>query len=103
MAPAKQMAQLLDFKTGAGLAGSSMDRLYILVLRAAVPEPAGDWFDNYQAVVRSVVVAADVLSVQSLASLLDMEPNTIVRTLSHLHSLVAPTHNNGAFHLQQTL
>ncbi|KAH6916496.1 hypothetical protein BKA70DRAFT_1091835, partial [Coprinopsis sp. MPI-PUGE-AT-0042] len=99
LAPAKQMAQLLDVKAGAGLAGSSMDRLYIQVLRAAVPEPVGDWFEDYQAVVGPIVVAADVLSIQSLASLLDMEPNGIIRTLSHLHSLIAPTRDGGAFHV----
>ncbi|KAH6887195.1 hypothetical protein BKA70DRAFT_96599 [Coprinopsis sp. MPI-PUGE-AT-0042] len=99
LAPAKQMAQLLDVKAGAGLAGSSMDRLYIQVLRAAVPEPVGDWFEDYQAVVGSIVVAADVLSIHSSASLLDMEPNDIVRTLSHLHSLIAPTRDGDAFHV----
>ncbi|KAH6916488.1 hypothetical protein BKA70DRAFT_1091700, partial [Coprinopsis sp. MPI-PUGE-AT-0042] len=99
LAPAKQMAQLLDIKAGAGLAGSSMDRLYIQVLRAAVPEPVGDWFEDYQAVVGSIVVAADVLSIHSSASLLDMEPNDIVRTLSHLHSLIAPTRDGDAFHV----
>ncbi|KAH6887204.1 WD40-repeat-containing domain protein [Coprinopsis sp. MPI-PUGE-AT-0042] len=99
LAPAKQMAQLLNVKAGGGLAGSSMDRLYIQVLRAAVPEPAGDWFEDYQAVVGSIVVAADVLSTQSLASLLGMEPNDIVRTLSHLHSLIAPTRDSDAFHI----
>ncbi|KAH6916459.1 hypothetical protein BKA70DRAFT_1179954, partial [Coprinopsis sp. MPI-PUGE-AT-0042] len=99
LSPAKQMAQLLDVKAGAGLVGSSMDRLYIQVLRAAVPEPVGDWFEDYQSVVGSIVVAADVLSVQSLASLLDREPNDIVRTLSHLHSLIAPTQDGDAFHV----
>ncbi|KAH6916475.1 hypothetical protein BKA70DRAFT_487323 [Coprinopsis sp. MPI-PUGE-AT-0042] len=99
LAPAKQMAQLLDVKAGARLAGSSMDRLYMQVLRAAVPEPVGGWFEDYQAVVGSIVVAADVLSIHYLASLLDMEPNGIVRTLSHLHSLIAPTRDGDAFHV----
>ncbi|KAH6916444.1 WD40-repeat-containing domain protein [Coprinopsis sp. MPI-PUGE-AT-0042] len=99
LSPAKQMAQLLDVKAGSALAGSSMDRLYIQVLRAAVPERVGNWFEDYQAVVGSIVVAADVLSIQSLASLLDMEPNGIVRTLSHLHSLIAPTRDSDAFHV----
>ncbi|KAH6908834.1 hypothetical protein BKA70DRAFT_1222414 [Coprinopsis sp. MPI-PUGE-AT-0042] len=99
LAPAEQMAQLLDVKAGAGLASSSMDRLYVQILRAAVPERVGDWFEDYQAVVGSIVVAADVLSVQSLASLLEMEPNRIVRTLSHLHSLIAPTRDSDAFHI----
>jgi NACHT domain len=99
LSPAKQMAQLLDVKTGAGLAGSAMDRLYIQVLRAAVPEPVGDWFEDYQAVVGSIVLAVDVLPIQSLASLLDIEPNGIVSTLSHLHSLVAPIHDGDGFHV----
>jgi hypothetical protein len=99
MSPGRQMARLLDFEKGAGLAGSSMDRLYIQVLRAAVPEPVDNWFDDYQAVVGSIVVAADVLSVQSLASLLDMEPNAIVRTVSHLHSVIAPRRDSDAFHV----
>jgi hypothetical protein len=99
MAPAKQMAQLLDVKTGAGLAGSSMDCLYVQVLRAAVPERVGGWFDDYRAIVGSIVVAADVLPIQSLALLLDIEPNGIIRTLSHLHSLVAPSRDNDAFHV----
>ncbi|KAH6867755.1 hypothetical protein BKA70DRAFT_1058378, partial [Coprinopsis sp. MPI-PUGE-AT-0042] len=99
LAPAKQMARLLNVKMGAGLAGSPMDRLYIQVLSAAVPEPVDDWFEDYQAVVGSIVVAADVLSVQSLASLLEMEPNGIVSTLSHLHSLIAPTRDGDAFHI----
>ncbi|KAH6910471.1 hypothetical protein BKA70DRAFT_85856 [Coprinopsis sp. MPI-PUGE-AT-0042] len=97
LAPAKQMARLLDVRTGAGLAGSSMDHLYIQVLRAAVPEPVDDWFKDYQTVVGSIVVAADVLPIQSLASLLAMEPNGIVSTLSHLHSLIAPTRDGDAF------
>ncbi|KAH6900870.1 hypothetical protein BKA70DRAFT_729719 [Coprinopsis sp. MPI-PUGE-AT-0042] len=99
LAPGKQMAQLLDVEAGAALAGSSMDRLYIQVLRAAVPEPVGDWFEDYQAIVGSIVVAADLLSVHSLASLLNMEPNDIVRTLSHLHSLIAPARDSDAFHV----
>ncbi|KAH6887146.1 hypothetical protein BKA70DRAFT_1410014 [Coprinopsis sp. MPI-PUGE-AT-0042] len=99
LAPAKQMARLLNVKMGAGLAGSPMDRLYIQVLRAAVPEPVDDWFEDYQAVVGSIVVAADVLSTQSLASLLAMEPNGIISTLSHLHSLIAPTRDGDAFHI----
>ncbi|KAH6887145.1 hypothetical protein BKA70DRAFT_1464331 [Coprinopsis sp. MPI-PUGE-AT-0042] len=77
LAPAKQMAQLLDSNSGAALAGSSMDRLYIQVLRAAVPERVGDWFEDYQTVVGSIVVAADVFSIQSLSSLLAIEPNGI--------------------------
>ncbi|KAH6910477.1 hypothetical protein BKA70DRAFT_1398874 [Coprinopsis sp. MPI-PUGE-AT-0042] len=48
LAPAKQMARLLNVKMGAGLAGSPMDRLYIQVLRAAVPEPVDDWFEDYK-------------------------------------------------------
>ncbi|KAH6867744.1 hypothetical protein BKA70DRAFT_1065459, partial [Coprinopsis sp. MPI-PUGE-AT-0042] len=99
LAPAKQMARLLNVKMGAGLAGSPMDRLYMQVLRAAVPEPVDDWFEDYQAVVGSIVVAADVLATQSLASLLDMEPNCVVSTLSHLHSLIAPTRDGDAFHI----
>ncbi|KAH6887212.1 hypothetical protein BKA70DRAFT_96988 [Coprinopsis sp. MPI-PUGE-AT-0042] len=99
LAPAKQMAQLLDVKAGGALAESPMDRLYIQVLRAAVPEPAGDWFEDYQAVVGSIVVTAEVLSIQSLASLLGKETNDIVRTLSHLHSLIAPTRESDAFHV----
>ncbi|KAH6867761.1 hypothetical protein BKA70DRAFT_1414438 [Coprinopsis sp. MPI-PUGE-AT-0042] len=88
LAPAKQMAHLLDAKSGAAL-----------VLRAAVPKRVGDWFDDYQAVVGSIVVAADVLSTQSLASLLDMDRNGIVGALSHLHSLIAPTRDSDAFHV----
>ncbi|KAH6867750.1 quinon protein alcohol dehydrogenase-like superfamily [Coprinopsis sp. MPI-PUGE-AT-0042] len=99
LAPAKQMAQLLDAKSGATLAGEPMDHLYIQVLRAAVPKRVGDWFEDYQAVVGSIVVAADVLSTQSLASLLDMDPNGIVGALSHLHSLIAPTRDSDAFHV----
>jgi NACHT domain len=98
--PERQIRQLLDVPAGAGLAAvasSPMDRLYTQVLRAAVPDPVGDWFDDYQLIVGSIVVAADVLPVQPLAVLLDKRPNDIVRTLSHLHSLVAPTANNGAF------
>ncbi|KAH6874852.1 hypothetical protein BKA70DRAFT_1577118 [Coprinopsis sp. MPI-PUGE-AT-0042] len=97
LAPARQMRQLLDAATGSALASSPMDRLYTQVLRAAVPDPVDDWFDDYQAVVGAIVVAADVLPIQSLASLLDKEPNDIVGTLSHLHSLVAPTSHNEAF------
>ncbi|KAH6916439.1 hypothetical protein BKA70DRAFT_486643 [Coprinopsis sp. MPI-PUGE-AT-0042] len=96
LSPAKQIRQLLD-ATGSGLASSPMDRLYTQVLRAAVPDPIDDWFDDYQVVVGAIVVAADVLPVQSLASLLDKEPNDIVRTLSHLHSLIAPTTRDEAF------
>ncbi|KAH6916423.1 quinon protein alcohol dehydrogenase-like superfamily [Coprinopsis sp. MPI-PUGE-AT-0042] len=97
LAPARQMRQLLDATTGSALASSPMERLYTQVLRAAVPDPVDDWFDDYQAVVGAIVVAADVLPIQSLASLLDKEPNDIVGTLSHLHSLVAPTSHNEAF------
>ncbi|KAH6916473.1 hypothetical protein BKA70DRAFT_1395992 [Coprinopsis sp. MPI-PUGE-AT-0042] len=86
LAPAKQMARLLDVRTGAGLAGSSMDRLYIQILCAAVPEPVDDWFDDYQTVIVFGVA-------------LDMDPNGIVRTLSHLHSLIAPTRDSEAFHV----
>ncbi|KAH6867753.1 hypothetical protein BKA70DRAFT_1579170 [Coprinopsis sp. MPI-PUGE-AT-0042] len=99
LAPAKQMALLLDAKSGAALAGEPMDHLYIQVLRAAVPKRVGDWFEDYQAVVGSIVVAADVLSTQSLASLLDMDPNGIVGALSHLHSLIAPTRDGDTFHV----
>ncbi|KAH6910472.1 hypothetical protein BKA70DRAFT_85898 [Coprinopsis sp. MPI-PUGE-AT-0042] len=99
LAPAKQMAQLLDAKSGATLAGEPMDHLYIQVLRGAVPKRVGDWFEDYQAVVGSILVAADVLSTQSLASLLDMDPNGIVGALSHLHSLIAPTRDSDAFHV----
>ncbi|KAH6867748.1 quinon protein alcohol dehydrogenase-like superfamily, partial [Coprinopsis sp. MPI-PUGE-AT-0042] len=99
LAPAKQMAQLLNAKSGATLAGEPMDHLYIQVLRAAVPKHVGDWFEDYQAVVGTIVVAADVLSTQSLASLLDMDPNGIVGALSHLHSLIAPTRDGDAFHV----
>ncbi|KAH6916428.1 hypothetical protein BKA70DRAFT_1179928, partial [Coprinopsis sp. MPI-PUGE-AT-0042] len=97
LAPAKQMRLLLDAAAGSGLVSSPMDRLYTQMLRAAVPDPVDDWFDDYQVVVGVIVVAADVLPVQSLASLLDKEPNDIVRTLSHLHSLIAPTNQTEAF------
>ncbi|KAH6916418.1 hypothetical protein BKA70DRAFT_1140574 [Coprinopsis sp. MPI-PUGE-AT-0042] len=95
--PGRQLRQLLDSNAGSGLASSPMDRVYTQVLRAAVPDPVDDWFDDYQAVVGAIVIAADVLSVNSLASLLEKQPNEIVRTLSNLHSLVAPTNHNEAF------
>jgi NACHT domain len=97
LSPAKQMRQLLSANTGSGLASSSMDRLYTQVLRAAIPDPVDDWFDDYKTVVGAIVVAADVLPVQSLAALLDKKPNDIIGTLSHLHSLIAPTNHNEAF------
>ncbi|KAH6916442.1 hypothetical protein BKA70DRAFT_1140617 [Coprinopsis sp. MPI-PUGE-AT-0042] len=97
LAPGKQILQLLDLSTGPGLASSPMDRLYTQVLRAAVPEPAGDWFEDYQVVVGAIVVVLDVLSIQALASLLDIEQNDIIRALSHLHSVIAPINENEAF------
>ncbi|KAH6916414.1 hypothetical protein BKA70DRAFT_1255705 [Coprinopsis sp. MPI-PUGE-AT-0042] len=97
LAPGKQIRQLLDAMTGSGPASSPMDCLYTQVLRSAIPTPTGDWFEDYQCVVGAIVVAADVLPVHSLALLLDKEPNDIVRTLSHLHSLVAPTNHDEAF------
>ncbi|KAH6904340.1 hypothetical protein BKA70DRAFT_1226618 [Coprinopsis sp. MPI-PUGE-AT-0042] len=95
--PGRQIKRLLDTTKGSWLASSPMDRLYTQVLRGAVPDPVDDWFDDYQAIVGAIVVAADVLPVQALASLLGKEPNDIVRTLSLLHSLVAPTNHNEAF------
>ncbi|KAH6916412.1 hypothetical protein BKA70DRAFT_1140567 [Coprinopsis sp. MPI-PUGE-AT-0042] len=95
--PERQIRQLLDADMGSGVASGPMDRLYTEVLRAAVPNPVDGWFDDYQTIVGAIVVAADVLPVQSLASLLGRKPNDIVRTLSHLHSLVAPTHRDDAF------
>ncbi|KAH6916477.1 hypothetical protein BKA70DRAFT_1556920 [Coprinopsis sp. MPI-PUGE-AT-0042] len=95
--PENQIRHLLDTSIGAGLASGPMDRLYTQVLRAAVPNPVGDWLDHYQIVVGAIVVAADVLSVQSLGSLLNINPNRILRTLSHLHSLIAPTKESEAF------
>ncbi|KAH6874853.1 hypothetical protein BKA70DRAFT_1449183 [Coprinopsis sp. MPI-PUGE-AT-0042] len=97
LSPAKQIRQLLDATAGSGLASSPMDRLYTQVLCTAVPDPVNDWFNEYQVVVGAIVVAADVLPVRSLALLLDKGPNDIIRTLSHLHSLIAPTHRDEAF------
>ncbi|KAH6916431.1 hypothetical protein BKA70DRAFT_1140603, partial [Coprinopsis sp. MPI-PUGE-AT-0042] len=95
--PGRRIGQLLDATRGSGLASSPMDHLYTQVLRAAVPDPVDDWFDDYQAVVGAIVVAADVLPVQSLALLLDKQPNDIVRILSNLHSLIAPSKRSEAF------
>ncbi|KAH6874860.1 hypothetical protein BKA70DRAFT_1577128 [Coprinopsis sp. MPI-PUGE-AT-0042] len=95
--PEGQMRHLLDASNGAGPASSPMDRLYTQVLRAAVPNPIRDWFDAYQVIVGAIVVAADVLPVPSLALLLNKKPNDIIRTLSHLHALIAPTNHSEAF------
>ncbi|KAH6889084.1 hypothetical protein BKA70DRAFT_1572853 [Coprinopsis sp. MPI-PUGE-AT-0042] len=100
--PERQIQHLLDTTTGAGLASSPMDRLYTQVLRAAVPNPVGDWFDSYKVVVGAIVAVADVLPVQSLASLVDKGPNDIVRALSHLHSLIAPTNRDEAFRVHHS-
>ncbi|KAH6916410.1 hypothetical protein BKA70DRAFT_1179898, partial [Coprinopsis sp. MPI-PUGE-AT-0042] len=95
--PGRQIRKLLDANTGSGLASTPMDRLYTQVLRTAVPEPVDDWFGDYQVIVGAIVVASDILPVQSLASLLDKDPNDIIRTLSNLHSLIAPTNRDEAY------
>jgi hypothetical protein len=60
------------------------------ILRAARPDPVDDWVEWFQIVVGTIILLQDPLPCVGLAGLLGIDATEVVRTLSNLHSLLAP-------------
>jgi len=69
------------------------------IISSAVPDPVDDWVDRYQEFVGAIVVLQDPLSCEALARLLGVGVDKITITLSHLHSLLAPTGASQVFQI----
>jgi hypothetical protein len=82
--PAKQVAKLLDGVSPASFSGSKhatiLDDVYMRIIRAAQPNAA--WVHWFQTIVGAVILLQDPLPCESLAKLLNVDPNKIMGTLS---------------------
>lgn len=100
--PAKQLSRLLKGVSRQDFSGSKhttvMDSFYQQILMSAAPNDGDesdddddDWLGHYQIVVRTIVALQYPLPCVALSALVNLVPNDVKRTLSHLYSLVAPT------------
>lgn len=70
---------------------NALDDVYMQILCTAFPDNSDDDMIKYfQDVVGTIVLLWDPFSFQSLVKLLDVRPTTIIATLNHLHSIIAP-------------
>ena len=93
LAPKEQLDILLSGLSSKDFSGSRhtfLDDMYMQIIRAACPEQMGSWVNRFQMIVGTVTLLQDPLSCDALASLLGIDANDIVRTLSNLHALFAP-------------
>ena len=74
-----------------------MDKMYMGIIRAAQPDPVGDWAARFQAVVGTIVLLCDPLPCDALAQLIGVDVNVILGTLSNLHSLLSPSADTQTF------
>jgi hypothetical protein len=99
--PAGQLARLLSGISAMDFSGShpmtTMDKVYMGIILAAQPDPIGEWIDRFQACVGTIVLLYDPLPCGALAELIGIDINDVVRTLSNLHSLFAPSGNGQTF------
>ena len=93
LAPKEQLNILLSGLSSKDFSGSQhtfLDDMYMQIIRAACPEQMGSWVDRFQIIVGTVTLLQDPLPCDTLAHLLGIDANDIVRTLSNLHALFAP-------------
>ena len=101
--PAKQLATLLDGVSLRDFSGSKhntvMDKVYTEIIRAAQPDPIGNWADQFKDCVGTIVLLHDPLPCDAVAELIDVEIDEVTATLSNLHSLLAPSVDNRIFRI----
>ena len=99
--PAGQLAVLLNGVADTASLGpkpmTMMDKMYMGIIHAAQPDPVGKWIDRFQVCVGTIVLLYDPLPCDVLAALTGIDVDDIVRTLSNLHSLFAPSSNGQPF------
>ena len=99
--PENRLAALLDGISAMDFSGATpttaMDNVYTGIIRAAQPNPVGDWICRFQTCVGAIVLLHDPLPCDALAQLIGIEINVILRTLLNLHSLLAPSADTQTF------
>jgi len=99
--PAKRLAVLLRGVSDVDFYGSkhttAMDKVYMGIIRAAQPDPINDWTTHFQTCIGTIVLLHDPLPCDALAQLIGIDIGTILRTLSNLHSLLAPSAETRTF------
>ena len=99
--PAEMIGILLDGVSSVTFSGPKhatiMDDVYMQIIRAAKPNPAGDWVRWFRTIVGAIVLLQDPLPCESLAKLLGADANRIRTTLSNLHSILAPSKGDCTF------
>lgn len=98
--PKAQMNRLLngmDAQEGEGGVMSSLDMMYLGILRSSLPTRyVTEYLQDFKTVVGSIVVLEDLLPLSALAKLLGMEGSDVEITIQHLHSIMAPSSSNQA-------
>jgi hypothetical protein len=104
--PTKQLSRLLKGVSQQDFSGSkyttAMDSFYTQILLSAVPDDDDDdddWFGRYQAVVGTIVALQYSLPCLALSALLNIDSDNVIRALSHLYSLVAPSGQDLTFRI----
>lgn len=95
MNPAHQLVILLHGISPTDFLGAkhntAMDPVYVKIIRAAAQNHQdGDWVRHFHACVGTIVLLRDPLPYDSLAVLTGRSTEEVIRTLSNLHSLLAP-------------
>jgi len=102
LAPAKQLDILLvdlSLRDFSGSRHTFLDDMYMQIIRAARPEPVGSWVDWFQIIVGTITLLQDPLPCNDLARFLSVDPTDVIRTCSHLHSLLAPSGKDQTFRI----
>jgi hypothetical protein len=99
--PAQQLSKLIDGVSLRTFLGSkhttTLDHVYMQIIRAAQPDPVDDWVEWFQVVVGTITLLQDPLPCVGLAGLLDIDATEVIRTLSNLYSLLAPRGQDQVF------
>jgi hypothetical protein len=97
--PCSQMARLLDGFDNEYTnqrPEQALDDIYLQILRSSVPEGSRNHIvKRFQMVVGTIVLLRDPLPAQALANLLAIDIDDMNRALSHLHSIIAPSSQDG--------
>jgi hypothetical protein len=90
--PSRRLAMLLDGVSTVDFSGSkhttAMDKVYMGIIHAAVPNPVSNWPDQFRTCVGTIILLHDPLPCDALAELISVDINDVVSTLSNLHSLL---------------
>ena len=101
--PRSQMARLLDGYEqdfANQRPEQALDNIYLQILRSAVPTGSRNHIvKGFQTVVGTIILLRDSLPAHALANLIAVDIDDVNRALSHLHSIIPPSSQDGSLQI----